>query len=142
MAEEAQEVQEKEFSEKVNNVLDTISDFSVTELAELVEAFEDRFNVQAAGMPVAAAAAPAAGGEAEEEEEPVEFDVVLKDFGDNKINVIKAVRAQTTLALKEAKSVVEDAPSNIKEAVTKEDAEKCKEALEEAGAEVEVKAHG
>jgi large subunit ribosomal protein L7/L12 len=142
MAEEAQEVEEKEFSEKVNNVLDTIGDFSVTELAELVEAFEDRFNVEAAGMPVAAAAAPAAGGEAEEEEEPVEFDVVLKDFGDNKINVIKAVRAQTTLALKEAKSVVEDAPSNIKEAVTKEDAEKCKEALEEAGAEVEVKAHG
>lgn len=139
----AEEEEKKEYTEKVTDVLDTISEFSVTELAELVEAFEDRFNVQAAGMPVAAAAAPGAGAaEAEEEEEPVEFDVVLKSFGDNKIQVIKAVRAQTTLALKEAKQVVEDAPSNIKEAVTKEDAEKCKEALEEAGAEVEVKAHG
>jgi len=135
----------REYSQKVVGVLDTISEFTVVELAELIEAFEGRFNVQAAGMMVAAGgalAAPAAEQAAEAEEEPVEFDVILNNFGDNKIQVIKAVRTQTSLALKEAKQVVESAPSAIKEAVSKEEAEKCKAALQEAGAEVEVKPHG
>jgi len=135
-----------EHSGKVAEVLDAISGFTVMELAELVKAFEERFNVQAMGMavPVGAAGAGAGAGaeQAEEEEEVTEFDVVLKGFGDNKIQVIKAVRAQTSLALKEAKQVVESAPSTIKEAVSKEEAEKCKAALEEAGAEVEIKPHG
>ena len=140
---EATEEKTEEHSEKVQEVLDTISDFSVMELAELVEAFEEKFNVDASAAPVAAGAAAApAGEEEEEEEEATEFDVMLTDFGDNKIQVIKAVRGETTLALKEAKSVVEDVPSAIKEAVTKEDAESCKEALEEAGGTAEVKPHG
>ena len=131
-------------SVKVAEVLDTISSFTVMELAELVKAFEDRFDIQAAGMavPVGLASAPGAAEQAEEEEEVTEFDVVLKGFGENKIQVIKAVRSQTSLALKEAKQVVESAPSAVKEAVSKEEADKCKAVLEEAGAEVEIKAHG
>jgi len=143
MAKKATQVND-EHSGKVAEVLDAISGFTVMELAELVKAFEERFNVQAMGMavPVGAAGAGAVAEQAEEEEEVTEFDVVLKGFGDNKIQVIKAVRAQTSLALKEAKQVVEGAPSAIKEAVSKEEAEKCKAALEEAGAEVEIKPHG
>jgi large subunit ribosomal protein L7/L12 len=142
--EQEEQTEEKEYSPKVNEILDTISEFTLMELSELVEAFEDRFNVEASAMaaPMAMGAAAGAGGEEEEEEEAVEFDVMLKDFGDNKIQVIKAVRSITSLALKEAKQVVEDAPSAIKEAISKEDAEEACEVLEEAGAEAEVEPHG
>ncbi|MFP4026446.1 MAG: 50S ribosomal protein L7/L12 [Candidatus Brocadiia bacterium] len=143
--EQQEETAEKEYSPKVTEILDKVGEFTLMELSELVEAFEDRFNVQASAMaaPVAAASGAAGGaGEEGEEEEAVEFDVMLKDFGDNKIQVIKAVRSMTSLALKEAKQVVEDAPSAIKEAIAKEDADECAEELEEAGAEVEVKPHG
>ena len=119
-------------------VLDAIKEMSVLELAELVKELEEAFGVSAAA-PVAVAAAPAAAEEAvEEEEEQTEFNVVLKDFGANKINVIKAVRSITTLGLKEAKDVVEGAPAAIKESIGKDEAEEAKKVLEEAGAAVEV----
>ena len=119
-------------------VLDAIKEMSVLELAELVKELEDAFGVSAAA-PVAVAAAPAAAEEAvQEEEEQTEFNIVLKDFGANKINVIKAVRSITTLGLKEAKDAVEAAPATIKEGIGKDEAEEAKKALEEAGATVEV----
>ncbi len=131
--------EEGEFSPKVEEVLEAISGFTLLELNELVEAFEEKFGIEAAAAaPMAAMAAPGAGAEAEEEVEPTAFNVVLKSFGDEKIQVIKAVRSQTTLALKEAKDLVESAPATVKEALPKEEAEQCAEALEEAGAEVEV----
>lgn len=127
----------EEYSEKVNDVLDKISEFTLIELSELVSAFEEKFGIQAiAAAPLAAGGAGAA--EAEEEVEPTSFKVVLKSFGDKKIQVIKAVRAETTLALKEAKEVVESAPSTIKEGLSKEEAEKCAQTLTESGAEAEV----
>ncbi len=119
-------------------VLDAIKGMSVLELSELVKELEDAFGVSAAA-PVAVAAAPAAAeAVVEEEEEQTEFNVLLKDFGANKINVIKAVRSITTLGLKEAKDVVEGAPATIKEAIGKDEAEEAKKVLEEAGAAVEV----
>ena len=119
-------------------VLDAIKEMSVLELAELVKELEDAFGVSAAA-PVAVAAAPAAAeAVVEEVEEQTEFNVVLKDFGANKINVIKAVRSITTLGLKEAKDVVEGAPATIKEAIGKDEADEAKKVLEEAGAAVEV----
>lgn len=126
-----------EYSEKVEEVLETISGFTLLELSELVDAFEDKFGISAAAAPVAMpGAAPAEA--AEEEVEPSSYKVVLKDFGDKKIQVIKAVRSETTLALKEAKQVVEDAPSDIKTGLSEEEAENVAETLKEAGAEVEV----
>ncbi len=137
MAEATVTEETKEYSEKVKEVLEKIGSFTLLELSELVEAFEKEFGITAAvAAPVAAAAA--APAEVEEEVEPTSFKVVLKGFGDKKIQVIKAVRAETSLALKEAKAVVEDAPSAIKEGVSKEEAEKCAKALGEAGADVEV----
>ena len=123
-------------------ILDAIKEMSVVELADLVKELEETFGVSAAA-PVAVAAAPVAadgsnGAAAAEEEEQTEFTVVLKDFGEKKINVIKAVRAMTSLGLKEAKQVVENLPSNIKEGVSKEEAEESKSALEEAGATVAI----
>ena len=124
-------------------VLDAIKGMSVLELAELVKELEDTFGVSAAA-PMAVAAMPVAGdggngaAPAAEEEEKTEFTVVLKDFGSKKINVIKAVRSVTSLGLKEAKEVVEGAPSNIKESVSKEEADEAKAALEEAGATVDI----
>lgn len=123
-------------------ILDAIKEMSVVELAELVKELEETFGVSAAA-PMAVAAAPVAadgsnGAAAAEEEEQTEFTVVLKDFGEKKINVIKAVRAMTSLGLKEAKQVVENLPSNIKEGVSKEEAEESKSALEEAGATVAI----
>ena len=124
-------------------ILDAIKGMSVLELAELVKELEDTFGVSAA-PPMAMAAMPVAtdGGNgaapAAEEEEKTEFTVVLKDFGSKKINVIKAVRSVTSLGLKEAKEVVEGAPSNIKESVSKDEADEAKAALEEAGATVEI----
>jgi large subunit ribosomal protein L7/L12 len=123
-------------------ILDGIAELSVIQLSELLKEFEERFGVTAAApVAVAAAAAPAAGGEAAggAEEEKSEFDVVLTDAGDKKIQVIKEVRALTSLGLKEAKDLVESAPKPVLEKASKEDAEKAKAALEEAGATVEVK---
>jgi large subunit ribosomal protein L7/L12 len=121
-----------------DEILDTIANMSVMEVVELVEAMEEKFGVSAAA--VAAVAAPAAaGGEAAAAEEKTEFDVVLASFGDNKVGVIKAVRGITGLGLKEAKAMVESAPSPVKEGVSKEEAEDVKKQLEEAGATVELK---
>lgn len=118
-------------------ILETISNMTVMEVVELIEEMEEKFGVTAAA---AVAAAPAAGGgEAAAAEEQTEFDVVLSSFGSNKVAVIKAVRGITGLGLKEAKEVVEGAPSPIKEGASKEEAEEIKAKLEEAGASVEVK---
>jgi large subunit ribosomal protein L7/L12 len=140
MAVEEASLESKVFSDKVQDIVDRISTFTLLELSELVEAFEETFGIQAAAAPVAAAAVGAAGApaEAEEEAEPASYKVVLKNFGDKKIQVIKAVRAVTSLALKEAKDLVESAPSNVKEGLQKEEAEKCAESLREAGAAVDV----
>lgn len=119
------------------DILETISNMTVMEVVDLIEAMEEKFGVSAAA-PVAAAA-PAAGGEAAAAEEQTEFDVVLASFGDNKVSVIKTVRGITGLGLKEAKDLVEGAPAAVKEGVNKEEAEEIKGKLEEAGAKVEVK---
>jgi large subunit ribosomal protein L7/L12 len=121
------------------DILETISNMTVLEIVELVEAMEEKFGVSAAAMaaPVAAGGTAAAGGEAAEEK--TEFDVVMSSFGDNKVNVIKVVRAITGLGLKEAKDMVEGAPSTVKEGASKEEAEDIKKQLEEAGAKVEIK---
>ncbi len=126
-------------SDKKTEVMEIIKGMTVVELADLVKALETEFGVSAAA-PVAAAA-PAAGGgeEAPAEEEKTEFDVILKAVGDNKINVIRAVREITSLGLKESKDLVEAAPKAIKEAVSKEEAQTAKTKLEGAGATVEVK---
>lgn len=123
---------------KVAEVLELVKGLTVLELAELVKAFEEEFGVSAAA-PVAVAAAPAAGGAAAAEEEKTEFDVILANAGDKKINVIKVVREITGLGLKEAKDLVDGAPKPIKEKTSKEDAEAIKAKLTEAGATVEVK---
>ena len=117
------------------DVLEYISGLSVLELSELVKEFEEKFGVSA--QPVAVAGA--AGGAAEAVEEKTEFDVILKDAGAKKINVIKAVRALTGLGLKEAKAMAEEAGAVVKEGVSKEDAEAAKGELEAAGAKVELK---
>ncbi len=121
-----------------DQVVDFISNMTVLELAEFIKELEEKFGVSAAA-PVAAVAAAPAGGEAAAEEEKTEFDVVLKEVGGNKIAVIKVVRALTNLGLKEAKGKVDEIPSVIKEAVTKEQAEDAKAQLEGAGAVVELK---
>jgi len=130
-------------SEKVQQVLDIIKDMTILELRDLNKQIEEVFGVTAAApMVMAAGAAPAAGGAAAPEapaEEQTEFNVVLTSFGDNKINVIKAVREVTSLGLKEAKDLVESAPVNVKEGVNKEEAENVRKKLVEAGASVEVK---
>jgi len=120
------------------DVLNAVKEMSIMDIVELVKMMEDEFGVSAAAV----AAAPAAGagaGAAEAAEEQTEFDVILKSFGANKVNVIKAIRGITGLGLKEAKELVEGVPSPVKEGVNKEEAEKVKKELTEAGAEVEVK---
>ena len=120
-------------------LLETFEEMSILELSEFLKAFEEKFDVTAAA-PVAIAAAPAAGDAgADAEEEQDEFNVVLTGAGEKKIQVIKEVRSLTSLGLKEAKALVDDAPSNVLEAVDKETAEKAKESLEAAGASVELK---
>ena len=123
-----------------DELLDAFKEMTLLELSEFVKQFEDTFGVTATA-PVAAAAAPAAGGagEAEVAEEQDEFDVVLEAAGEKKINVIKEVRALTSLGLKEAKDLVEAAPKAVLEKVTKEAAQKAKESLEGAGASVTLK---
>lgn len=118
-------------------ILETIANMTVMDVVELIEAMEERFGVSAA-MPIAAAAAPTAGVEVTPEEK-TEFDVVLTSFGSNKVQVIKVVRAITGLGLKEAKDLVEGAPSSVKEGIPKDEVEGIKKQLEEAGASVEVK---
>jgi large subunit ribosomal protein L7/L12 len=120
-----------------DQVVDFLSNLTVIELSNLVSELEDKWGVSAAAAVAVAGAAPADGGSAAEEQ--TEFDVILKDEGAKKINTIKAVRAITGLGLKEAKELVENAPSPIKEAVSKEEAESVKKQLEEAGANVEIK---
>ena len=117
-------------------ILNTISSMSVLELSELIKEMETKFGVSAAAVAVAAPAAAAAAAPAEAKDA---FDVILAAAGDNKVGVIKAVRAVTTLGLKEAKDLVEGAPQTVKEAVPKADAEKMKKELEAAGAKVELK---
>jgi large subunit ribosomal protein L7/L12 len=119
-------------------ILNTISNMTVLEVVDLIKAMEDRFGVTAAAA-VATVAAPAGGAAAAAAEEKTEFTVVLKAFGDNKVGVIKAIRAITGLGLKEAKDLVEGAPSTVKDGVSKTDAEGMKKQLEEAGASVELK---
>jgi len=119
-------------------ILESIGNMSVLELSELIKEMEDKFGVSAQAA-VAVPAPAGAGGEAEAAEEQTEFDVVLTSFGENKVSVIKAVRAITSLGLKEAKDLVESAPAPVKEGTGKDDAEEIKKQLEEAGATVELK---
>lgn len=124
-------------SEKVTKILGLVEELTLLEASQLVKAFEDRFQISAAAavaMPVAGA-----GAAAPVEEEKTAFDVILSEVGPNKIQVIKAVRAETELGLKEAKDLVESAPKAVKEGVSKDDAEKIKKTLEDAGAKIELK---
>ena len=122
------------------DLLDAFKEMTLIELSEFVKEFEDTFGVTAAApVAVAAAGAPAGGGAAEVAEEQDEFDVILEEAGDKKIQVIKEVRALTSLGLKEAKDLVEGAPKPVLEKVAKDAADKAKEALEAAGAKVSVK---
>ena len=123
-------------SEKVTALVEEVKGLTVLELSELVHTLEEVFGVSAAA---AAVAAPAAGGAAEAAEEKTEFDVILKNAGASKLNVIKVVRAATGLGLKEAKEKVDNCPSTLKEAISKEDAEKLVAELKEAGAVAEMK---
>ena len=120
-------------------ILDAIGEMSVLELSELLKEFEDRFDVTAAAPVAAVVAAPAAGESGEEADEQDSFDVVLTGAGDKKIQVIKEVRSLTNLGLKDAKELVDGAPNSVLEGASKEDAEKAKEALEGAGASVELR---
>jgi large subunit ribosomal protein L7/L12 len=120
-----------------DEILETISNMSVMEVVDLISAMEEKFGVSAAAAVAAAPAAADAGGAAAEEKD--EFDVVLAGIGDNKVAVIKAVRAITGQGLKDAKDTVEGAPTTIKEAASKDEAEEIKKSLEEAGASVELK---
>ena len=150
MAEEATTVEEKPAKKKtakaakngsVDTLLQSIENMTVLELSELVKAIEDRFGVTAQAPVAIAAAGPGAGGAgaAEEAEEQTEFEVVLQGIGDKKIQVIKVVRAITSLGLKEAKDLVDGAPNAVKEGVSKDEAEDIKKQLEEVGATAEVK---
>jgi large subunit ribosomal protein L7/L12 len=123
---------------KVEEIIEAVKEMTVLELSELVKALEEEFGVSAAA-PVAMAAAPAAGGAEAAEEEQTEFDVMLKDVGQKKINVIKVVREVTGLGLKEAKALVDEGTKPVKEGASKEEAEEIKGKLEEAGASVELK---
>ena len=143
---EAEAVETKEdkkagvqLSKNAEKVLEAVKKMTVMELAELVKAFEEEFGVTAAAPVMAAMPGAMLGAAAPVEEEKTEFDVILAGFGSNKIQVIKEVRAITGLGLKEAKDLVEGAPAQVKEGVSKEEAEETKKKLEEAGATVELK---
>jgi large subunit ribosomal protein L7/L12 len=122
-----------------DDVIEFIANMSVLELSELVKEMEEKFGVSAAAPVAMMAAGPAAGGGAEAEEEKTEFDVILTAHGDKKIQVIKEVRAITGLGLKDAKDLVDGVPKPVKEGIPKDEAEKIKAQLEEAGAQVEIK---
>jgi len=140
MAEEktTQETKAPELPKKLEEVIKTVESLTVLELADLVKALEDKFGVSAQ-IPMAAMAAGAGQAGGAQEEEKSSFTVVLTSAGDKKIQVIKEIRAVTTLGLKEAKDLVEAAPKNVKEGVPKEEAEKIKKQLEAAGGKVELK---
>ena len=121
-----------------DEIKEALGQMPVLELVDLIKELEDEWGVSAAA-PVAVAAAPGAGGDAGSAEEKTEFDVVMSSFGDNKVAVIKAVRGITGLGLKEAKEMVEGAPTTVKEGASKEESEDIKKQLEEAGAAVEIK---
>lgn len=122
-----------------DELLDIISNMTVMEIVDLIAAMEEKFGVTAAA-PVAMMAGPVGGGDAgAAAEEKTEFNVIMSSFGENKVNVIKAIRSITGLGLKEAKDLVEGVPSTVKEGVNKEEAEKIKKELEEAGAKAEIK---
>ena len=123
-------------SEKITALVEQVKELTVLELSELVHTLEEVFGVSAAA---AAVAAPAGGAAAEAVEEKTEFDVILKNAGASKLNVIKVVRAATGLGLKDAKDLVDNCPKTLKEAISKEDAEKLVAELKEAGAEAEIK---
>ncbi|MGC8775247.1 MAG: 50S ribosomal protein L7/L12 [Chlorobaculum sp.] len=123
----------------IETLVEEIGKLTLTEASELVKALEEKFGVSAAPAVMAGAVMAAPAGEAAAAEEKTEFDVVLKSAGANKINVIKVVRAITGLGLKEAKDMVDGAPKTVKEAVSKDEAEKIAKELKEAGAEVELK---
>ncbi|MEW5876596.1 MAG: 50S ribosomal protein L7/L12 [Acidobacteriota bacterium] len=125
---------------QIQEIVEQIKNMTVLELNDLVKALEEEFGVSAAAaaMPVAVAGAGAAAAAAEPAEEKTEFDVILEDAGDKKINVIKVVREVTSLGLKEAKDLVEGAPAKVKEGVSKQEAEEIKKKFEEAGAKVKI----
>ena len=125
-------------SEKISEIVEKIKELTLVEASELKTALEDEFGVTAAA-PVVMGGAVAAGDAGAAEEEQTEFDVILASFGEKKINVIKVVRAHTGLGLKEAKELVDNAPNTVKEAISKDEADKVKAELEEAGATVEIK---
>ena len=134
------DVETREFSDLSKELGDKIAGLTLKEAKELSDYLEDEHGIKAAaGGGVVMAAGPADGGPAEAAAEQTEFDVVLENFGDKKIGVIKVVRAATGLGLKEAKDLVEGVPSKVKEGISKEDAEKLKGELEEAGATVSIK---
>ena len=126
-------------SEKVTNLIEEVKALTVMELSELVKALEEEFGVSAAAPAMAMVAAPAAGAAAPAAEEKSSFDVVLKSAGANKLAIVKLVKELTGLGLKEAKDIVDAAPANVKEGVSKDEAEALKKQLPEAGAEVELK---
>jgi large subunit ribosomal protein L7/L12 len=136
-----QYVKKKEMKqeEKKQEIIKAIEGMNVLELSELVKELEDRFGVKAAAVSPVGIQAPSAGGEAAVEEEKTEFDVILSEVGSKKIQVIKEVRKVTSLGLKEAKDLVEQAPKPVKQGVSKEEALKIKESLEAVGAKLEVK---
>ncbi len=134
------ELEKAEPTEKITKVLELVEEMSLLEASQLVKAFEEKFGVSAsAAVAVSAGGATAVAEGAGAAEEKTAFDIILKEVGPNKIQVIKAVRAETSLGLKEAKAVVDGAPKAVKEGVTKDEAEKAKKALEDAGAVVELK---
>lgn len=140
-AQEAQEAQQeqKEFSAEIKELGDKLSGLTLKDAVDLADYLKSEYGIEPAAGGAVMMAGGAAGGEAEEEEEQTSFDVILKDVGDKKIQVIKAVRALTNLGLKEAKDLVEGVPKAVKEGVTKEEADEAKSQLEESGATVEVK---
>jgi large subunit ribosomal protein L7/L12 len=131
--------EETKISKTAQGILDNIGKMTVIELSELVKALEDKFGVVAAAAPVAVAAGPAAGDDADGDTGSDTVDVILKSCGEKKIQVLKAVREITGLALKEAKDLVDTVPKPVKEGLTKEEADKIKKTLEEQGGEVEIK---
>ena len=126
-------------ADKMETIVESIETLTVMELADLVSALEDKFGVSAQAAPVAMMAGGVAGPGGMADEEQTEFDAVLTDIGDNKIQVIKVVRALTSLGLKEAKDLVDGAPNAVKEGVPKEEAEDVKKQIEEVGGKVEIK---
>jgi large subunit ribosomal protein L7/L12 len=134
--------EKKEAKMSIDEIIDALGSMTVLELSELVKALEEKFGVTAAAPMVTMGAVPGAAGAAAaaaEEEEQTEFDVILKDFGAQKIQVIKAVRELTDLGLRESKELVEGVPSPVKHGVSKEEADQAKVKLEEAGAVVEIR---